>query len=330
LRRLAGGKLRRGPHWIPTWAIAEEVPRLPDDFQHPRAQLSSNGIYVDDCAEALLHVAGIKCLDDAFNLPAGVEMRKPGLEPHRDRLCLQASDGNGSTKTLYVKRYGRPPIGQQLRRICSVGPFQGSAYAERYFIKRLSLIGVPTMRCLAFGQDMAGPWERRSFSVTAGLDGVSLEQLVTVAAADATRVPPWCERREIIRQLALVVRRLHGNGLFHRDLYLSHVFLTRNADGRIVLRVIDLARMIEKPLRPRRWRIKDLAALDHSATAPMVTRADRLRFMKIYCGMDVPRDRLRRDMAAVRARAARIARHDARRAERFAASGKGLAPGVST
>jgi Lipopolysaccharide kinase (Kdo/WaaP) family len=118
------------------------------------------------------------------------------------------------------------------------------------------------------------------------------------------------------------VRLLHRNLLFHRDLYLSHIFLTRNADGRIVLRVIDLARMIEKPLRPRRWRIKDLASLDYSATSPLVSRADRLRFFKTYCGPDASPDEMRRDMAAVRVRARRIARHDARRRA-------GMARGVS-
>jgi heptose I phosphotransferase len=176
---------------------------------------------------------------------------------------------------------------------------------------------------------MRGPLEQCSFGLTAEISGESLETLAERAGADPSEIPPWTERREIIRQLALLVGHLHRNGLFHRDLYLCHVFLTRNADGRIVLRLIDLARMLENPRRWRRWRIKDLAGLDHSAPAGLVTRADRLRFLYDYQAGNRPRvdgyvgygpkwrQDLRDTIKRVLARGRRMARHDGRRAKRL-------------
>jgi heptose I phosphotransferase len=319
IRMAAGAKLRRGPHWLPTWAKINEGPRLPDDFAHPRANelAAQAGMRIDPRFMSILARAGVQGADDIFALQNGDSLQKPGLATHRDRIRLELSNGNGNSHTLYLKRYRRPPFREQLWRIASSGARRSSAGRESHFIKRLSEIGIPTVKRVSDGQEMSGPWERRSFIVTEGLSGVSLERHLQQGSADPSSLPSIHDRREIIRQLALIARLMHNNRLYHRDLYLSHIFLTRNADGGIVLRVIDLARMIEKPLRTRRWRIKDLAALDFSATAPLVTRADRLRFMKIYCGKETSREELKREVAVIAARTRKIARHDARRRARL-------------
>jgi hypothetical protein len=105
----------------------------------------------------LLQRVGVRTLADAFDLQAGDDLRKPGLELYRERIRLQVSDGNGSTKMLYLKRYRRPPTGPQLRRMFATGLFHSSAYHEKRFNRRLRQIGVPTARLLAFGQEMGGP-----------------------------------------------------------------------------------------------------------------------------------------------------------------------------
>jgi hypothetical protein len=166
---------------------------------------------------------------------------------------------------------------------------------------------------------MKGIWERRSFGLTAALDGESLEKLVDRWKANPDSAPRPRERQEIIRQLALTVRLMHAHELFHRDLYLAHVFLTRNSDGQPVLRLIDLARMIERPWNPHRWTIKDLAALAYSSPSPPVTKADRIRFLYHYLGDCAVGDKkpvVLRYLGKIEARARRMARHDRRRASR--------------
>lgn len=66
--------------------------------------------------------------------------------------------------------------------------------------------------------------------------------------------------RRAARAVADLARRLHACGLVHRDLYLCHIFAR---PGLYDLTLIDLARL--KRSTSRRRRVKDLAALLHSA-----------------------------------------------------------------
>lgn len=298
-------------------------PTQPDGLRHIRtiSREASNGIMAARGDRELLAAAGIHSIDDVFELREGTNLAKPGLASYRDRIRLTLRGADGSERICYLKRYRRPPLIEQLRRMREHDRRDSSAKREAHFIKRLSLLGIPTMHCLAWGQEMAGPWERRSFIITEEIAGESLEKLVArlsstpaVSRCHTLAISPR-DRHEIVRQLALIARQLHQHRLFHRDLYLSHVFLTRNADGGIVLRLIDLARMIEKPLLRNRWVIKDLAALNYSSPSPLVTRADRIRFLYHYCCTAESRLSLRLswpDKLAEKVirRTARMARHD--------------------
>jgi hypothetical protein len=302
------------------------LPRLPDGYEHPRCvPLRRLGkMFVDQRIVPWLERAGIRGFDDVFRYEGGDRLDKPGLASHRQRIRMVVTDDKGLTRTFYLKRFDRPPLMEQIRRIRECGLRSSNGWREMHFIKRLSQLGIPTMRGLAFGQRMKGIFEKRSFGITEEIKGESLETLTERILAGTVPTPGWADRREIIRQLALITARLHQHGLFHRDLYLCHVFLCRNADGGIVLRLIDLSRMIEKKKgHNERWQIKDLAALDYSAAAGLVTRADRLRFLYDYLGMTL-RDadrirckrRLRDIIRRVTARTERMARHDANRAKR--------------
>jgi len=311
--------------------IVVELPRLPNDYEHPRCvPLKKVGrMFVDERALPWLQALGIERFRDVFDHRGGQTLDKPGLASYRDRNRLEATIDEGETRTFYLKRYHRPPLIEQFRRIKECGLKSSSAWREMHFIKRLSLLGIPTMQGVAFGQKMKGILEVRSFGITAGLPGASLETLVDRVRDGAAEPPRPADRHEIIRQLGLIAARLHEARLYHRDLYLCHVFLTPRPDGGIVLRLIDLARMIEKPARTRRWAVKDLAALAYSAPAGGVTRVDRLRFLYHYChgkGARASGERCRGEIRGLAAdidrRVARTARHDAHRARHRSAEGQ--------
>ncbi|MFQ5429837.1 MAG: lipopolysaccharide kinase InaA family protein [Phycisphaerae bacterium] len=316
--RLAPDSLERIGRGVPP----PPMPRLPDDYEHPRSvPLRKVGkMFADERMIPLLQAAGIGGFNDVFHYSDGDALNKPGLSPHRERVRMEVGASGGRTRVFYLKRYLRPPMREQLRRIAEVGLKHGSGWREMHFIKRLTLLGIPTLRAVAFGQKMRGVIEKKSFAITEAIDGQSLERVAEAAARNPGAAPAWTQRREIIRQLAFITRRLHENRLYHRDLYLCHVFLANNTDGAVVLRLIDLARMIEKPRNPDRWRIKDLAALDYSAPASVVTRADRVRFLYDYdanlAGRPAGRAALRALARSVRSRARRMARHDAKRKDR--------------
>jgi len=84
--------------------------------------------------------------------------------------------------------------------------------------------------------------------------------------------------RKAVRAAADIARWLHKGGLVHKDLYLCHLFVPKGGD-RVTL--IDLARVTKT--RSRRLRIKDLAALLHSAK-DLCSRTDLWRGFKRYGG----------------------------------------------
>ncbi|MCG8406868.1 MAG: hypothetical protein MI923_16850 [Phycisphaerales bacterium] len=296
-------------------------PRLPDDYEHPRATpMHKRGrMFVKDRMTPALRSAGIQDFDDVFRYE-GEQLWKPGLDSYRNRIRMVISNGRGHTNKFYLKRYLHPPLKAQLQRIRECGSKKSTGWREIHFAKHLLRLGIPTMRGVAYGQEMNGFWEVKSFGITEEIQGSSLETVINEAVADDGCIPGWEDRKEIIRQLGLITGHLHRRRFFHRDLYLCHVFLSRNKDGGIVLRLIDLARMITNPRRPERWIIKDLAALDYSAQSPLVTRADRLRFLYHYDPRltQLPKRAKMLDWLTekVRKRTRRMARHDAKRAQR--------------
>ena len=158
------------------------------------------------------------------------------------------------------------------------------ALNEWYALERLLILNISSLTPVAFGQRGLNPATRESFLVTRELrDTISLEDLVKT----------WQQRpdfvvikRAIIKQLALVVRRMHRNGINHRDLYICHIHVShRWLDSPVnepELFVIDLHRAQIRPRVPERWQVKDIASLHFSSLEAGLTSRDRLRFMRAY------------------------------------------------
>ncbi len=298
---------------------AEVTPRLPDDFIHPHTYSISKhtNLNTNDRYLPALRRIGITTLDNALSFRKGQSLNKPGLSSYRERIRIETDQGQPD---LYLKRFHKPPLKEQLRRMREFKFKRSSAEREVYFARKLLQVGIPTFTPVAWGRRMSGYLEQASAAITAELAGTSLEKLVAHWRDYPADAPRGTDRHDIIRQLALVTARLHRSGYFHRDYYLCHIFLERNADGRAVLSLIDLGRMIRSTWLRKRWTIKDLAALHYSAPAGLVSRADRLRFLYHYAklrGM-YPEWWSPRFIRRIEARCNRIRRHDEKRQRRFA------------
>jgi hypothetical protein len=125
---------------------------------------------------------------------------------------------------------------------------------------------------------------------------------------DACRADPVGAARAWLVPLAELVARLHARGWYHRDLYLQHVVLAEQGAGeRLVLLDVGRARRDQRPRR--RWFVKDLAALAHSAPQGVGAR-DRLRFLSRYARWRrLGRDERRALARAVLSKALRMAAH---------------------
>jgi len=263
---------------------------------------------------AILRACGLTGLDAVFACENGRRMDKPGLEPWRQRWKLRLEAPGEVARTVYLKRFDRPPFRRQLER-WRRGRLLGSTAAVEWDNARaLAMAGIPAARAVACGQKMIGPWEVRSCLLLEEVPGESLERWIPAAfapPAGQARRPP---ARALADALARFVAAFHAAGFVHRDLYMCHIFITNPENLRAdpaaapSFCLIDLQRVFRPRLRPWRWRIKDLAALDYSAPADRIGRAERLRFLCRYARCMGGRGLARSLIGPIAARTRRLAR----------------------
>lgn len=241
--------------------------------------------------ESLLRSHGLADLGTVLAWNTGDRLDKPGLESWRQRWRIRLMDDAGRVRTLYLKRFLRPPLGRQLERWRAGRWDLSTAGIEWSNARTLAEVGVTAVEAVAFGQRMAGPWEQASFVLLAEAPGESLERWVPAHLPPEDRDPTPQVRRNRLEALARFVARFHRAGFAHRDLYLCHVFMEEEADetasprgaaGCSRFRLIDLQRVFPPRWRRRRWVVKDLAALNYSTPLERVGTRERLRFLCRY------------------------------------------------
>lgn len=156
------------------------------------------------------------------------------------------------------------------------------AMNEYQAILRLTELGVDTMQAAGFGCRGLNPARIESFVVTRELpQTVTLEEF----SGDWADSPPHCTlKRAMIERIADTARRMHHNGINHRDFYICHFNLRADTKSAADLKLylMDLHRAQIRKRTPARWRIKDLAGIHFSSMDLGLTRRDRLRFMRAY------------------------------------------------
>jgi len=178
-------------------------------------------------------------------------------------------------------------------------PVVGAAN-EWLAINRLHEIGVATMTAVGYGETGINPATQLSFLITDELtDTLSLEDL---CARWPQQPPPRKLKMALIAEVARIAKRLHDNGVNHRDFYLCH-FLADARSGaekldpdNLTLYVVDLHRAQLRDKTPLRWVTKDVGGLYYSTHDIGLTRRDILRFMCAYRGKPL-RQTLKEDAA---------------------------------
>ncbi|HUT59755.1 MAG TPA: lipopolysaccharide kinase InaA family protein [Phycisphaerae bacterium] len=221
------------------------------------------------CGESLrraLSDLDLDSVEGAFACRDGIDMTVPRLG-HRTRMRLGVRCDDGRERTLFLKRYRREPFWWRVRRRLTYGRRRSPAGVEMDNIRAAVAAGLPTIIEAICGEQFDRWGASRSFIVVVAVPGEALEQSAEGFIARHVDDPDMLEL--FTARLAELVRRLHGAGYVHRDLYSSHVFLDETEDG-FALHLIDLARMFAPRRRQFRWRVKDLAALKYSMPASWV------------------------------------------------------------
>lgn len=154
-------------------------------------------------------------------------------------------------------------------------------------------VDIATTPLVAWGKQGWNPATQRSFIITDALDDtVDLEHWLP----ELEKWPKQAERlrlkRAIIQRLGDIAKRLHSNGMNHRDFYLCHFRLDiSKAEGlpsteNLQLYLMDLHRVEQRDDLPERWAVKDIAGLLFSALFDskgiVLNRSDIIRFIDAY------------------------------------------------
>ena len=163
-------------------------------------------------------------------------------------------------------------------------PISG-AENEWQAIKLLEKLNIPTTPLVAYGRRGRNPVNKQSFIITKDLQDT--ESLEDYCRNWITEPPSPNLKRALIQRVAEMTGALHRLGLNHCDLYICHFLLSLKDNKtpdpkKLILHLIDLHRVQQRKKLPRRWQVKDLAALHFSSFEIGLTSRDRLRFISTY------------------------------------------------
>ncbi len=264
----------------------------------------SGGFFVDSDFVKAFRNKGLTSIDAVFNFSDGKELAKSNIAKHRSRIEF---DLNESAETLFLKKYDRPAIMEQLKNWISHHKWASTSSFDRLPTEELSQAGINTPKIIAYGEQWCGIFEKRSFIITQKVpQGQSLEKKLPDFFYNSGPTQNVQNKREFINQLADFVRRFHQTGYRHRDLYFAHIFLTGSDD----FYLIDLQRTFKPILFKQRFRVKDITQLYYSACGQYFSRSDRLRFYLRYARKEKLNFSDKLFFRSVKAKARRMANHD--------------------
>lgn len=242
---------------------------------------------------------------------------KPGLGG-RERWRWTPPD-RPDGPAVFVKRYRRSRIREQWDRLLRQSARRSRAFWEYARAIELAEACILAPRAVGFAEVMLAGFERQSVVLLEQVAGQPFDKAWREWTAAGDPIARGLARHDLARRLAWFVSAFHGTGLTHRDLYLCHIFIERGAAGDPPrLAIIDLARTHRPRFRRMRWLLKDLSQLDASAREIGLSRTDRLRFLRVYLGLEAGSPRVRWYCSRILRRSdwilRRIARKQARRA----------------
>jgi hypothetical protein len=296
--------------------MTEQVAKAPAEMaDHPPAERCR--LRITESHESFLREHHLDSVEALFDPGLGTPLGKPGLDAWRERVRLTCCTSDGP-KTFYLKRFRAPPV--SARRLARRAGVSANTLAglEWACMRRLAADGIPTARPIALAEEISGRREDRSAILIESVPGRSLEQWAQTWTSPGRTTAAPADIRSLLPMTASLVSRFHARGYVHRDLYLAHIFYDPEAPPEESLHLIDLQRVMMPRWRRRRWIVKDIASLSYSTPTELVSRTDRLRWLKAYLGvrkLDAPAKRFARHVAA---KSRRIGRHDHRRGRRFA------------
>jgi hypothetical protein len=197
----------------------------------------------------------------------------------------------GGKLVVYLKRHFQESSLAGFLAKMTGRPNWSTAWQEYDNLRWAASVGLPVPRAVAVGSCIGPKNQLRSFLAIEELKGgLALHELIPRAAQSMSAKEFHMWKCGLVHELARLVRMLHGNSRFHRDLYLCHFFAAERSvysvpvSWRDQVAMIDFHRLAHRTVFWRWWQLKDLAQLLYSSDVSGITARDRLRFWRLYAG----------------------------------------------
>jgi hypothetical protein len=121
----------------------------------------SEDFFVDADFLDAFRQANLTSIDAVFQFDAGADLGKDNLPKHRSRIQFEL---NG--KTLFLKRYDKPPILAQIKNWISHLKRACTSDFDRLPAEQIAAAGISTPKIIAFGCRWNIFFEKQSFIIT--------------------------------------------------------------------------------------------------------------------------------------------------------------------
>lgn len=196
------------------------------------------------------------------------------IKDNNVRSAFICATGNSLYPEIFIKRYKCRGLSDALKYLI----VPAKVVSEWHNLRAFEARGLACPAPLAYTARAAGPCGREGLLIT-----TSLNPALTLDGHARTMQPGDVSgRRHLLRQLAALIRDLHHQRVFYRDLHAGNL-LVRPSDGSSELFLIDLHKAKVLPFLPRWMRVRDLAQLCNSLPS---TQTERLVFLRQYCSRE--------------------------------------------
>ena len=261
----------------------KEIERIPDPAKAGFIPVEDGAMWLDENYRHALGERGLTQFDRVMRIFGG---RCEKTLPDREIWHFRCESAAQAPRGIYVKRHHLRTWCSRFRAICGLPPAPTPGRIEAANVGRLSSLGIAVVRLLAYGEKLHADGLQESFVITEELDEYS--ELQHYLRRNYSGMPTRRSERKLlrlIRDIAGIVRRFHGAGYNHRDLYCCHFFVKEQSAGPCEIRLIDLQRVQRRRWFRRRWIVKDLAQLAWSAPSACIECKHKIAFLHEYFGV---------------------------------------------
>jgi hypothetical protein len=238
-------------------------------------------VYFAASWEQILAKNGLKTFADLYHKENKVYVNR---NDRRNVSIIRLDTGKGE-KNFYLKRFRHSHLKDILFTFLNTGKFMSQAAYEWSNMKLLAKNNIGVPNCVCYGEDIRIGFERKSFIITEELTQQCFTDFVTQKWATL----PQSEKEKIIISLARIIKKIHRLGISLPDLYLWHIYISKNKNGDYEFAFLDFNRM-KRNAYGQSERIENLGRLHYSMRENYFDKPLRRLLIATYAENKKPAD----------------------------------------